>query len=214
MITLNYIERKDVGDSTSLRETGYIPAVFYGKKQATTSVAVKTSEFIKTWKQAGESSVVSLSGSLGKIDVLIHDVDVHPVSEMPRHADFYVFEKGKKIEVSIPLIFVGVSPAVKDLGGNLVKVMHEVNIEASPENLPHDISIDISSLVDFDSQILASDLVLPNGVTLVDSSEDVVVSVSAPKAEEVDEPVAAPDLSTIEVAKKGKKEDEEGASAE
>ncbi len=208
MITLNYVERKDVGDSTILRTEGYIPAVFYGKKQASTSIAILRSEFGKVWKQAGESSVVSLIGPTGNVDALIHEVDQDPVTEIPRHADFYVFEKGKKIEVSIPLIFVGVSPAVKDLSGNLVKVMHEITIEASPEHLPHEIEVDISALVDFDAQILASNLKLPTGVTLAGDADEVVASVSAPKAEEVEEPTVAPDLSTIEVAKKGKKEEE------
>lgn len=212
MITLNYVERKDVGDSTILRTGGYIPAVFYGKKQASTSVAILRSEFLKVWKAVGESGVVSLVGPAGTVDVLIQEVDSDPVTEIPRHADFYVFEKGKKIEVSIPLAFVGVSPAVKDLSGNLVKVMYEITIEASPENLPHEIEVDISSLVDFDAQILAKDLVLPKGVTIPGDSEEVVASVAAPKAEEVEEPTVAPDLSTIEVTKKGKK-DEEGAEA-
>lgn len=210
MITLNYVERKDVGDSTLLRTEGSIPAVFYGKKQTSTSIAILRSEFSKVWKEAGESAVVSLVGTLGNVDVLIQDVDVDPVTEIPRHADFYVFEKGKKIEVSIPLTFVGVSPAVKDLSGNLVKVMHEITIEASPENLPHEIEVDISSLVDFDAQIVAKDLKLPAGVTIAGDLEEVVASVSAPKAEEVEEPTVAPDLSAIEVVKKGKK-DEEGA---
>ncbi|MEY4602408.1 MAG: hypothetical protein RL292_349 [Candidatus Parcubacteria bacterium] len=213
MITLNYVERKDVGDSTTLRGEGYIPAVFYGKKQASTSITILRSEFSKVWKEAGESSVVSLVGSLGNVNALIQDVDVDPVTEIPRHADFYVFEKGKKIEVSIPLTFVGVSPAVKDLSGNLVKVMYELPIEASPENLPHEIEVDISSLVDFDSQILARDLTLPTGVTLAGDVEEVVASVSAPKAEEVEEPTVAPDLSAIEVVKKGKKEEEGGEEA-
>lgn len=208
MITLNYVERKEVGESTDLRTKGFIPAVFYGKKQASTSIAILRSEFLKVWKQAGESSVVSLVGPSGTVDALIQEVDQDPVTEIPRHADFYVFEKGKKIEVSIPLVFVGVSPAVKDLSGNLVKVMHEITIEASPENLPHEIEVDISSLVDFDAQILASDLKLPNGVSLAGEADEVVASVSAPKAEEVEEPTVAPDLSTIEVAKKGKKEEE------
>ncbi|MHB1316434.1 MAG: 50S ribosomal protein L25 [Minisyncoccota bacterium] len=214
MITLNYIDRKDVGNSDSLRESGSMPAVFYGKKQTSTPITVLRSEFIKVWKTAGESGVVSLVGPNGNIDALIQEVDRDPVTEIPRHADFYVFEKGKKIEVSIPLVFVGVSPAVKDMSGNLVKVMHEIDIEASPENLPHEISVDISSLLDFDAQILAKDVVLPSGVSLACDGEEVVASVSAPKAEELDEPTVAPDLSAIEVEKKGKKDDEEGESTE
>lgn len=214
MVTLNYIERKNVGNSENLRKEGIIPAVFYGKKQASQPVAIQRSEFLKVWKAVGESGVVSLVGPHGTVDALIHEVSVDPVTEIPQHADFYVFEKGKKIEVNIPLVFVGVSPAVKDLSGNLVKVMHEIAIEASPENLPHEIEVDISALVDFDSQILAKDITLPKGVSLASDEEEVVASVSAPRADEPEEPTVAPDLSSIEVVKKGKKDEEgtEGAA--
>lgn len=210
MVTLNYIERKNVGNSENLRKEGIIPAVFYGKKQASQPIAVQRSEFIKVWKAVGESGVVSLVGPHGTVDALIHEVDADPVTEIPRHADFYVFEKGKKIEVNIPLVFVGVSPAVKDLSGNLVKVMHELAIEASPENLPHEIEVDISTLTTFDSVILAKDITLPKGVSLAANEDEVVASVSAPRGDEPEEPAVAPDLSAIEVVKKGKK-DEEGA---
>lgn len=215
MTTLNYIERKNVGNSENLRKEGVIPAVFYGKKQASQPIAVQRSEFLKVWKAVGESGVVSLVGPHGTVDALIQEVNTDPVTEIPRHADFYVFEKGKKIEVNIPLVFVGVSPAVKDLSGNLVKVMYELAIEASPENLPHEIEVDISTLVDFDSQILAKDVVLPKGVSLASDEEEVVASVAAPRGDEPEEPTVAPDLSSIEVVKKGKKDDEsEGSTAE
>lgn len=214
MVTLNYIERKNVGNSENLRKEGIIPAVFYGKKQASQPIAVQRSEFIKVWKAVGESGVVSLVGPHGTVDALIHEVDADPVTEIPRHADFYVFEKGKKIEVNIPLAFAGVSPAVKDLGGNLVKVMHEITIEASPENLPHEIEVDISALTTFDSVILAKDITLPKGVSLATEEDEVVASVSAPRGDEPEEPAVAPDLSAIEVVKKGKKDEEADGAGE
>lgn len=204
MITLATQDRK-VGQDM---EVGSMPAVFYGKKTASTPITLIQKDFIKVWKTAGESSVVTLKGSTGSLDVLIHDVDIDPVSDMPRHADFYVFEKGKKIEVSVPLDFVGIAPAVKDLGGSLVKTLYELKISASAEHLPHDIKVDISTLTTFDSQILASDIKLPSGVTLEENPAEVVASASAPKEEEVE--TAPIDLSAIEVEKKGKKE-EEGA---
>lgn len=203
MITLATQDRK-VGQKM---EVGSMPAVFYGKKTPSTPITLVQKDFIKVWKAAGESSVVSLKSSTGSVDVLIHDVDVDPVSDMPRHADFYVFEKGKKLEVSIPLDFVGVAPAIKDLGGSLVKTLYELKISASAEHLPHDIKVDISTLTTFDSQILASEIKLPSGVTLEENPSEVVASASAPKGEEPEE--SAPiDLSAIEVEKKGKKEEE------
>ena len=210
MLKLETKPRK-VGEKLEhIREEGFIPAVFYGKKQASTPVSVNLIDFVKIWKKAGETSVVTLSTPEGELEALIKDIDLEPVTETPRHADFYVFEKGQKIELEVPLEFVGVAPAVKDLSGILIKVLHEVTVEALPKDLPREIPVDISSLVTFESQILAKDLALPTGVELKTSPDEVVALVAEPKEEVVEE--APVDLSAIEVEKKGKKE-EEGAEA-
>jgi large subunit ribosomal protein L25 len=213
MITLEYKTRKIAKDLTDLRKEGLMPAVFYGKKETSTPIMVLASDFIKVWKQTGESEVVALKEGDKVVNTLIHDVSVDALTGKPLHADFYVFEKGQKIEIDVPLEFVGVSPAIKELGANLIKVMHELKVSASPENLPHNIEVDISSIVTLDDQILVKDIKLPAGVTFVDDADDVVASVEGQRAEEVDEPSAPIDLSSIEVEKKGKKE-EEGESAE
>lgn len=218
MITLHYDKRDMASVSPeALRKEGKIPAVFYGPKETSTPIVISTSEFIKVWRKAGESSVISLkaTGSTSDKDeheALIHEVDVHPVTEMPRHADFYVIEKGAKVKVHVQLTFDGVSPAVKDLGGILVKVLREVEIEAGAKDLPHELHVDISALVDLKSVIQASALKLPAGVTLVTSPDEIVASIAEAK-EEVEEAPTAVDMSSIEVEKKGKeaKEGEEGA---
>ncbi len=214
MLSLNVENRTTSDNLAHLRKNGFIPAVFYGKKEESTPISIKFADFLKVWKKAGESSVVTLKRQGGEdLEALIHDVDLDPVTDAPRHADFYVFEKGHKIKVDIPIEFVGVAPAAKDLGGILVKVMREVKIEAMPKDLPHEIKVDVSSLTTFDSQILAKDIVLPAGVTLVESPEEVVALVSEAK-EESEEPAAPVDLSAIEVEKKGKKEEEGAAEGE
>lgn len=211
MITLQ-TEKREVSENLgALRKKGIIPAVFYGKKEKSTPISVLKKDFLKVWKEAGESSVITLKTAEGDLEALLHDVDLDPVTDVPRHADFYVFEKGHKIKLDIQLEFTGVAPAVKDLGGILVKVLREIKIEAMPKDLPHEITVDISPLINFESQILAKDIVLPSGVSLVDSPEEVVALVTEAK-EEVEETVPV-DLSTIEVEKKGKKE-EEGAEGD
>jgi large subunit ribosomal protein L25 len=110
------------------------------------------------------------------------------------------------------LEFIGESAAVKG-GGVLVKVMHEISIEAMPKDLPSEIKVDISSLVDYESQIKASDLILPAGVELKIEADEVIALVQEPK-EEVIEESAPIDLSSIEVEKKGKAEESAADSAE
>ncbi len=204
---------RKAGEKTeALRKTGEIPAVFYGMGKPTTPISISTIEFKKIWRNAGESSTVTLTTPTGTIDTLIHEVQTDPVTDEPIHADFLAIDINKAIKVKIQLEFVGISNAVKTGIGTLVKVLHEVEVEALPKNLPHNISVDISKLENLDSQVLVSDLVLPNNVTLITKMGDVVASIAEQK-EEVEEVAAPVDLSTIEVEKRGKKE-EEGAVAE
>ena len=212
MITLE-VEKRDLKEGLgNIRKAGKIPAVFYGKKEASTPIQLSYAIFEKTLKDAGESTVLHLKGVGIDVDVLIHDVDLNPVTDLPRHVDFYAIEKGKKLEIKVPLEFVGIAPAVKDLGGILVKVKHEVEISALAKDLPHDLSVDISALATFSDTITIADIKVPAGVTIMAKPEEVVASVYEPK-DEVE--VAPLDLSAIEVAKKGKeaKEGAEGAEA-
>lgn len=206
MLTLKAEIRDTHTKPETVRKAGKVPAVFYGKKEASTAISVPKIDFLKVWKEAGESSVVTLETPEGTKESLIQDVDLDPITGIPRHADFYVFEKSHKVEVELPLEFIGISPAVKDLGGMFVKVLYELKVEAMPKDLPHDIDVDISSLANFGDQILAKDIILPAGVELRENLEEVVALVSAPR-EEKEEEIAPIDLSEIEVEKKGKEEE-------
>jgi large subunit ribosomal protein L25 len=212
MLTLNVEKRDEKASLASIRKTGKMPAVFYGKKEKSTPIMLPYAIFEKTLKDAGESTILHLSGEGIDVDVLIKDVDRDPVTDKPRHADFYAIEKGKKLEIKVPIVFVGVAPAVKDLAGVLVKVMHEIAIEALPKDLPHKIEVDISSLIAFDSVITVKDIKVLAGVEIKAKPEEVVASVYEPKEEVVEEkPI---DLSAIEVEKKGKEAKEGEVSAE
>ncbi len=206
------VERREGAKNEVLRKAGKIPAVFYGPKEASTSVAINTKEFAKIWKKAGESSVIILKDGTTEHEALIHEVDKHPLTGEPRHADFYVIEKGKKVTVSVPIIFVGISPAVKDKGGILVKVHRDIEVEAGARDLPHDLTVDISKLIELNSVIHAKDIILPKGVDLKINPDEVVASIAEAKEEVVEAP-AAIDMSSIEVEAKGKEVKEGEAPA-
>ncbi|HEY4478220.1 MAG TPA: 50S ribosomal protein L25 [Candidatus Paceibacterota bacterium] len=209
MIALN-IEKRDMKlNLENLRKEGRLPAVFYGPKEKATPITISMKDFIKAWRKAGESSVIILKDGANEHEALIYDIDVHPVTGTPRHADFYVIEKGKKVKVHIPLVFEGISPAVKDKGGILVKVLRELEIEAAPKDLPHELKVDISTLIELTSVVIAKDIKIPTGITLISNIDEIVASISVAK-EEIEE-VKPIDMSTIEVEKKGKeaKEGEE-----
>lgn len=195
----------------ALREQGLLPAVVYGRKDESTPVSLDRKAFEKVFRTAGESTVITLTGLGEQKEALIHEVEFDVVTGTPIHVDLYAIAKGQKVTVSVPLEFVGVSPAVKDLGAVLVKVMHQLEIEVAPKDLPHSIAIDISSLATIDDKIFVKDIVLPASATPT-ADLDEVVAMAAQVAEETEE--AAPmDLSQIEVEKKGKKEEEEAPAA-
>lgn len=213
-MTLTATKRDATGKSAAkaLATEDRIPAVVYGPKQAATPISLSLPEFKKVLRDAGESSVIALSGLGSDMQVLIHDVDLDPVTSLPRHADLYAIEKGAKVEVAVPLSFVGEAPAVK-AGANLVKVMHELEIEADPANLPHEIEVDVSGIALVGDQIHVRDLAIPHGVTVKVEGEEVVALAQAVQ-EEVEEETAAPDMDAIEVEGKGKSEAEEPSEGE
>lgn len=195
-----------------LRKGGLVPAVVYGPKQEALSIKMDLKSFIKAYKEAGESTVVELSVDGETHDVLIHDMDIEAVKGDVLHVDFYAIEKGKKVTVHVPLEFVGESVAEKNLGGVIVKVMHEVEIEAMPKDLPHEIEVSIESLVDLESQIHASDLKMPSGVTLITEPEEVIVLVQAHK-EETEEAVEF-DPNAVQTEGEAKKAEAESEKVE
>jgi large subunit ribosomal protein L25 len=209
-ITLKATSRTETGKKTErLRAEGNLPAVMYGPKQAPTALTIAKTDFDKVLKEAGESTVVTITGVGNPTDVLIHEVAFDARKGGVVHVDFYAIEAGKKISVHVPLIFVGEAPAIK-LGGTLTKVLHEIEVEAEATHLPKEIEVDISTLENFESQIHVSDLKVPKGVEFKNAAEDVVALVQEVAEEKEEAPVL--DMNAVEVEKKGKTEEDAPAS--
>lgn len=173
-----------------LRKKGQVPAVFYGPKEDATPIAIDSAVFDKVWREAGETTIVKLTGVGDEKDTLIHDVQFHPVTDKPLHADFYVLEKGKKITIKVPLEFEGVAPAEK-AGHIVVKALHEVEIEVAPAELPHHLPVDMSSLANVGDHIMASQIKLPSSAELKTHADEIVVSITAFVEEKIEEPALA-----------------------
>lgn len=211
MLTLNVQKRDILGKKVKKeRDNGLLPIVVYGPGEPTSHFFAKLNEFTKVWKKAGETTVIKLEGDGQGKNTLIQEVSVHSITGVPIHADFYEVKKGMTVVVSIPLEFTGEAPAIKAFNGILVKVMHEFEVEAAPENLPQEIIVDVSSLNTLEDKITVGDIKLPEGVKPAASLDEVIALVSEIK-EEKEGPAEPIDLSKIEVEKKGKKEEEEVA---
>lgn len=207
MITLTAQLRDVKVNPKMIRRSGNIPAVFYGPSHQSTPISVNKIAFDKAYKEGGESTIITLKAGDISVDAIIHDVELHPVIGDAIHVDFYIVAKDHKLEVDIPLEFVGVAP-VEKIGGVVMKVMHEIRIESLPGKLPQHIIVDLTKLVAMDSHISVGDLVLGDGVRALVPLTELVVGVSGLR-EDKEDAVAPIDMSAIEVEKKGKK-DEEG----
>ncbi len=191
----------------AIRTSGSIPAVIYGAGITNPiHVSVEREAFKKAWKAAGGSSAITLSADGKNYDVLIHDFQIDPKTDVVIHADFLALDKSTKVTVGVELEFIGTSPAVKSGAGTLEKMLFEIEVEALPKDLPKNIEVDISNLVNVHDQIHVKDLAIPAGVDVKNDGDDVVVVITGLQ-EEVESPTDI-DLSSIEVEKKGKKEDE------
>ncbi len=100
MLTLQ-VEKRNTGKVGKGQAASSMPAVFYGAKEPSTSIAVSRKEFEKVWRKAGESTIITLAGLGEDKEALIHEVDTDPVTDRPRHADFYVIEKGKTMRIRL-----------------------------------------------------------------------------------------------------------------
>ena len=178
--------RSDADNVGHIRKAGSIPAVVYGHKIKNVSITVNGKSFSNLYKTAGETTVLDLhiEGENTDRSVLIHDVAVDPVRSNIIHVDFYEVKKGEKIKTHISLVFEGESAAVKTEGGVLIKNIYKLEIEALPNDLPHEIIVDISKLATFSDVITIADLDIPAGVKIFGDPKDVIAKVMPPRTAE------------------------------
>jgi large subunit ribosomal protein L25 len=174
-----------------LRSRGVLPGVVYGAGHESQAIELDVREFEVLHKRTGRHAVLDLQveGDGGVQPVLLQTVQVHPVTRRPLHVDLLVVNLQEERTVEAAIVIVGESEAVDKLGGVLLHLRDAVTVRAKPDDLPSGIELDISSLVDFDGVLHASDLIMPDGVTLLTDPIEPLARVQAPRVEE--EPVVA-----------------------
>ena len=198
------------------REGGRIPAVVYGAGKPNVPISVDRKALSDVFREgAGENAIflLKLAGSDQSRHAMIREMQRDPVSRKPLHIDFVRVLMDVKITVNVPIDIVGVAKGVKTDQGILDVVTREIEIECLPGNIPAHLPVDVTELAIGDA-IRVSELKVPDGVTIVDNPEKVVVHVTHPTREE--EPVAAAaegaaEPAEPEVLKKGKAATEEEA---
>lgn len=169
---------------TRARKEGKIPAIMYGHGAKPQMFWVDVIPFGKIYALAGESSIITLAPEKGKnASVIVQDLAYDAMTNRISHIDFFEVSMDQELEAHIPLEFVGESPAVREMGGILVKTLEEILVKCLPKDLPHSIAIDLSLLKDFTVHIQVKDLAIPKGVTVLAEESTTVALVEAPRTE-------------------------------
>ena len=215
--TLNAESRSDTGKGVArkLRAAGKVPGVIYGHGREPQALTLDAREFNRLAERVRITSTVIELAMDGKVArTLVRELQRDPLRRTVLHVDFQELVAGEKVNVTVPLRFVGTPEGVKTGGGILEEIIHSIHVECDPANIPDHLDVDVTHLT-IGHSIHVSDLKLPEGVEITDDAEQTVALVSAPKAEEVAAPVegAADATAEPEVIRKAKT-DEEGEEKE
>ncbi len=223
-LTVQTREKFGATASKAARKEGLIPAELYGHGITNGHFSVAAKDFTKAFKEAGTSTVLYLliDGEKGspakkqeKKPAIIHSVAHDPLTGDIAHVDFYAVRMDEMITAKIPLKFVNEAPAVREKAAIINKSMAEIEVEALPQDLPHEFTIDLSMLDDLDKSIYVRDIKVPKGVKLLVEGDTAIATATPPLAEEVVEAAPADiDITDVKVEGEEKKAEREKQNAE
>lgn len=195
-IKLKASKRENLQGSVTnqLREEGFIPAVLYGKEKEATTISVNRLELVKTLRDEGRNAIITLDIENGEtVDVMLHEYQMHPIKDVILHADFYVVDLSEAMDVEVPLRLEGEAQGSKD-GGILQQPLYVLQVRAKPNEIPEEISVDVSKLEIGDNLTIA-DLPTAEEYEFLDDPETGIAIVLPPEAEEEEETTDDVDLS-------------------
>ena len=193
-----------------LRAAGVVPGVVFGKKAGSVAVQLDAKALEALYREAGRTSIVKVSVDGGSpTSVVIKSIQRNPLTGRALHVDFFAPDLTQEMMVDVPLVFVGRAPAVEETGGSLFTSLDHLKVRALPADLPHEFTVDVSSLVDLEAAIHVSDLPVAENVTVLNDPDELVAKVMPPRIEE--EPEVELEA---EEGEEGEGAEGEGAAAE
>ena len=184
--TLNLDRRSVTGKKVrQLRRQGVIPVHLYGVDIEPTNLQVDDLTLRRLLPQVGTNVPISLAFEGQEMENIcfVREVQRHPVTEEVIHVDFLRVDITKTISAEVPLSMIGASPAVSQMAGTLLQNVQSLSIEALPMDMPAEILIDVSVLVDFDVTLLVGDVDVPDNVTVLNDPEEAIARVVPPRLE-------------------------------
>lgn len=166
------------GVSRRLRNADMIPGVVYGKGVDPMPVSIKIRDLQAAISgEGGQNNLITLigGGALDQSIAIVVDLQRDPIRKTYKHVDLHRINPNEKIRVTVPVVITGIAIGVKE-GGMLDLAHHELHAECLPGNIPDHIEIDVTDLK-LAHSIHVGDIILPEGVTLLDKSNIPVVSI-------------------------------------
>lgn len=173
-------------DARRLLRDGKIPAILYGPKMTAVTLALDKKEFSRRVAGLQGSHLVRLksaAATLAEKVALVKDMQFHPISGDVIHADFYEVDLAAKIQVHVPLHFVGKAAGIVN-GGILQPILREIEVECLPLDIPEFFNVDVTAL-DIGDSVHIEDLQMPDGVVSVAEDNLALVTVVPPTVEAV-----------------------------
>lgn len=201
-VTLKAEQRKDLRGSVTkkIRKSGYVPGIVYGKDKEGTAVSVNEVELLKTVRDEGRNAIISLDIENGeKVQVMLQEYQMDPVKDDLVHVDFYIIDLTEEMDVSVPIRIEGEAEGARS-GGVLQQPLFELQVRAKPNDIPEEITIDVSSMQIGDSLTIA-DLPKSDKYDYLEDEDIAVVTVTAPQEEEEEseaDTTAEPELVTAD----------------
>ena len=175
----------------TIRANGATPATVYGKGVKPQTISIASNEFKKVFHEAGETGLIELTINGNKHPVLIHSVQVHPMTAAILHVEFHEVDLKEKVHAEVPVELIGEPMAIKEKIGVLMPLIDHIEVEALPAELPEKIEVDITGLAAVNDQIVVGELTVPSVVTVLTDPTLIVVKIGAFVVEKEPEPVAA-----------------------
>jgi len=170
--------------SRRLRRSGMVPVILYGAKDVNVPLTLKKTDIFQILKtESGENTIFEVSFNSETKNVMIKELQRHPVKDEIIHVDLIQIAMDKAVRVSVPVVTVGESIGVKTEGGFVDYITREIELECLPKDIPEHIEIDISNL-HLRQSIKVGDAVVPDEVKLVSDPEALLVHIEVPAKEE------------------------------
>jgi large subunit ribosomal protein L25 len=168
-----------------MRLEGFLPAVIYGPGiKEPTPIQMDLRDASKILRGISPSTIVTLDLDGEEIETLVRDAQFQILRGGLVHVDFLALVTGELVRTDVNVELFGEAPAVKEHFALITSGLDSLEVEALPKDLPELIRVDISSLLEVGDSITVQDLVLPEGVTMLEDPETMIAVASAPSAEE------------------------------